>query len=53
MQMIMLIQYFDMLREVGGSAKSNTVFLSHAPSNISELAKQIQESMLMPKIDPK
>ncbi len=45
MQMIMLIQYFDMLREVGSDAKSNTVFLSHAPSNISELAKQMQEVM--------
>ena len=49
MQMIMLIQYFDMLREVGGASKSNTVFLSHAPGNISELAKQIQEGMLYPK----
>jgi regulator of protease activity HflC (stomatin/prohibitin superfamily) len=51
MQMIMLIQYFDMLREVGGASKSNTVFLSHAPSNISELAKQLQEGMLYPKAD--
>ena len=49
MQMILLIQYFDMLREIGGDAKSNTVFLSHAPGNVSELAKQIQEAMLYPK----
>jgi regulator of protease activity HflC (stomatin/prohibitin superfamily) len=51
MHMIMLIQYFDMLREVGGTSKSNTVFLSHAPSNISELAKQLQEGMLYPKAE--
>jgi regulator of protease activity HflC (stomatin/prohibitin superfamily) len=49
MQMIMMIQYFDMLREVGGTSKSNTVFVSHSPSNINELAKQMQESMFYPK----
>jgi hypothetical protein len=47
----MLIQYFDMLREVGGTSKSNTVFLSHAPSNIGDLAKQLQEGMLYPKAE--
>jgi regulator of protease activity HflC (stomatin/prohibitin superfamily) len=51
MQMIMLIQYFDMLREVGGTSKSNTVFVSHAPSNVNELAKQLQEGMFYPKSD--
>jgi len=43
MHMIMLIQYFDMLRDIGGNSKSNAVFLSHLPGNISELAKQLQE----------
>ncbi|AVP87432.1 membrane protease subunit, stomatin/prohibitin [Candidatus Phycorickettsia trachydisci] len=43
MQMIMLIQYFDMMRDIGGNSKSNAVFLSHLPGNISELAKQLQE----------
>jgi regulator of protease activity HflC (stomatin/prohibitin superfamily) len=51
MQMVMLIQYFDMLREVGGTSKSNTVFVSHTPSNISELAKQLQETIFYPKTD--
>lgn len=43
MQMIMLIQYFDMMRDIGGNSKSNAVFLSHLPGNISELTKQLQE----------
>jgi regulator of protease activity HflC (stomatin/prohibitin superfamily) len=48
MQMIMLIQYFDMLREIGGTSKSNTVFVSHLPSNVNDLAKQMQEGMFYP-----
>jgi len=51
MQMIMLIQYFDMMRDIGGNSKSNAVFLSHLPGNISELAKQLQE--ILPTTDLK
>jgi len=51
MQMIMLIQYFDMMRDIGGNSKSNAVFLSHLPGNISELAKQLQE--IIPTTDLK
>jgi len=51
MQMIMLIQYFDMMRDIGGNSKSNAVFLSHLLGNISELAKQLQE--IIPTTDLK
>lgn len=33
---------FDMLKEVGGSNKSSTIFLNHGPGGMSELAKQVR-----------
>lgn len=46
MHMILMIQYFDVLREIGGDAKTNTVFLNHAPSSISDTLKQLNDTML-------
>ena len=46
MHMILMIQYFDVLREIGGDAKSNTVFLNHAPGSISDALKQLNDTML-------
>lgn len=45
MDMIVLIQYFDMLRELGSSSNVNTVFIPHSPSNVSDVAQQIRETV--------
>jgi regulator of protease activity HflC (stomatin/prohibitin superfamily) len=45
MQMVLIIQYFDMLREIGSTGKSNTVFVNHSPSGVQDLAQQIREVM--------
>lgn len=53
MNMILLIQYFDMLREIGATAKSNTVFVNHSPNQVNDLTKQLQETFFAPKPDHK
>ena len=45
MQMVLIIQYFDMLRDIGSSSKSNTVFVNHSPSGVQDLAQQLREVM--------
>lgn len=52
MDMIVLIQYFDMLRELGASSNVNTVFVPHSPANVSDMASQIRESIFSAKNMP-
>lgn len=52
MHMILMIQYFDVLREIGGDAKTNTLFLNHAPSSISDALKQLNDTMLAKLQEP-
>jgi regulator of protease activity HflC (stomatin/prohibitin superfamily) len=46
MQLVMITQYFDTLKSIGESDKTNTLFLSHTPSAVKEVSEQIMESML-------
>jgi regulator of protease activity HflC (stomatin/prohibitin superfamily) len=47
MQLVMVTQYFDTLKAIGESGKSNTLFLSHSPGAVKDLSDQILESMLV------
>ena len=47
MQLVMITQYFDTLKAIGESGKSNTLFLSHTPGAVKYLSDQILESMLV------
>jgi regulator of protease activity HflC (stomatin/prohibitin superfamily) len=46
MQLVMVTQYFDTLKSIGESDKTNTLFLSHAPGTVRELSDQILQSIL-------
>jgi regulator of protease activity HflC (stomatin/prohibitin superfamily) len=46
MQLVMITQYFDMLKAIGESDRTNTLFLSHAPGAVKDISQQIMESML-------
>ncbi len=52
MDMIVLIQYFDMLRELGTSSNVNTVFVPHSPSAVSDLSEQLRETIFSAKNIP-
>jgi len=47
MQLVLVTQYFDTLKSIGESDKTNTLFLSHAPGSVKEVSDQILESMLV------
>jgi len=46
MQLVMITQYFDMLKAIGESDRTNTLFLPHAPGAVKDLSHQIMEAML-------
>jgi len=45
MDMVLMIQYIDTLKEISGSSKSNVIFVPHTPGNVKDLATQIQETV--------
>jgi regulator of protease activity HflC (stomatin/prohibitin superfamily) len=47
MQLVMVTQYFDTLKSIGESDKTNTLFLPHSPMAVKEVSDQIMESMLV------
>src|ERR1700756_171870 len=47
MQLVLVTQYFDTLKAIGESDKTNTLFLPHAPGAVKEVSDQILESMLV------
>ncbi|MGP0071071.1 MAG: SPFH domain-containing protein [Bryobacteraceae bacterium] len=47
MQLVMVTQYFDTLKSIGESDKTNTLFLSHSPAAVKDVSDQILDSMLV------
>jgi regulator of protease activity HflC (stomatin/prohibitin superfamily) len=47
MQLVMVTQYFDMLKAIGESDRTNTLFLSHSPGAVKEIGDQIMQSMVV------
>jgi regulator of protease activity HflC (stomatin/prohibitin superfamily) len=47
MQLVMVTQYFDTLKSIGESDRTNTLFLSHSPGAVNEVSDQILQSMLV------
>ncbi|KAH7295818.1 hypothetical protein KP509_27G067200 [Ceratopteris richardii] len=46
MDMILITQYFDTMRDIGASAKSSTVFIPHGPGAVRDVAEQIRNGLL-------
>jgi len=47
MQLVMVTQYFDTLKSIGESDRTNTLFLAHSPGAVKEVSDQILQSMLV------
>lgn len=45
MDMVLLIQYIDALKEIGAGSRSNVIFVPHSPGNMSDLGSQIRETI--------
>jgi regulator of protease activity HflC (stomatin/prohibitin superfamily) len=46
MDMVLITQYFDTMKEIGASSKNTTVFMPHNPSMVSDVANQIRNGFL-------
>jgi regulator of protease activity HflC (stomatin/prohibitin superfamily) len=47
MQLVLVTQYFDTLKSIGESDKTNTLFLTHSPGAVKDVSDTILESMLV------
>ncbi|KAM3572520.1 hypothetical protein VYU27_005494 [Nannochloropsis oceanica] len=46
MDLILLTQYFDMLKDVGSNPSATTLFMNHGPSAVTELKEQLKEGIM-------
>lgn len=46
MDMILVTQYFDTMKEIGAASKSSTVFIPHGPGAVRDVATQIRDGLL-------
>jgi regulator of protease activity HflC (stomatin/prohibitin superfamily) len=47
MQLVLVTQYFDTLKSIGETDKTNTLFLSHSPAAVRDISDQVMQSMLI------
>ncbi len=45
MDMVLLIQYIDTLKEIGASSKASVIFVPHTPGNLSSISEQVRETI--------
>ncbi|KAG0472813.1 hypothetical protein HPP92_014277 [Vanilla planifolia] len=46
MELIMVTQYFDTIKELGNSSKTTTVFLPHGPGHVKDISDQIRSGFM-------
>ncbi|PIN18874.1 Prohibitins and stomatins of the PID superfamily [Handroanthus impetiginosus] len=46
LDMVLVTQYFDTMKEIGASSKSSAVFIPHGPGAVKDIATQIREGLL-------
>jgi regulator of protease activity HflC (stomatin/prohibitin superfamily) len=46
MNLVLMTQYFDMLKEIGASSKSTAVLIPHSPGHLATLSEQVRNAML-------
>ncbi len=46
MNLVLMTQYFDMLKEIGASTRTNAILIPHGPGHLATLSDQIRQSMI-------
>ena len=44
--LVLMTQYFDMLRDIGQSSKANTILLPHSPGHVGDVAAQLRDAII-------
>jgi regulator of protease activity HflC (stomatin/prohibitin superfamily) len=47
LNLILMTQYFDMLKEVGAASRSNTILLPHSPGGLQSVIDQLRDSIMV------
>jgi regulator of protease activity HflC (stomatin/prohibitin superfamily) len=46
MNVVLMTQYFDMLKELGVASRTSTIFVPHSPGSLASLADQLRDAMM-------
>lgn len=46
MNLVLMTQYFDTLKDVGASSVTNTILMPHSPGALSDISAQLREAMI-------
>lgn len=46
MDLIMVTQYFDTIKDLGNSSKNTTVFIPHGPGHVRDISDQIRSGVM-------
>lgn len=46
MNLVLMTQYFDMLKEIGASSRTNAILIPHSPGNLASLSEQMRTAMI-------
>ncbi|XP_010551870.1 PREDICTED: hypersensitive-induced response protein 3 [Tarenaya hassleriana] len=46
LDMVLMTQYFDTMKEIGASSKSSSVFIPHGPGAVADVAQQIRDGFM-------
>lgn len=47
MNLVLMTQYFDTLKEVGQASRTNTILLPHSPGALTDIATQMRNAMIV------
>ena len=50
MDMVLVTQYFDTMKEIGATSKSSAVFIPHGPGAVRDVASQIRDGLLQAQV---
>jgi regulator of protease activity HflC (stomatin/prohibitin superfamily) len=46
MNLVLMTQYFDMLKEIGANANNNTILIPHSPGHLASLGNELRNAMM-------
>jgi len=46
MNLVLMTQYFDMLRDIGSSSRTNAILIPHSPGSLFSLTDQMRNAMI-------
>ena len=47
MNLVLMTQYFDTLKEIGAFSKSNTILIPHSPGHMQDLSEQLRNAIIV------